>query len=98
MRAFITSDDGIQFRVSASSIPQTGVLPLIPIQVQYVALGQVQPRRSTSAHYVAASRHVNIPCRVDTRLDTPIMGLTERLGVLAGFQWTFVLALKLFLL
>ena len=31
-------------------------------------------------------------------LDTPIMGLTERLGVLAGFQWTFVLALKLFLL
>ena len=29
-------------------------------------------------------------------LDTPIMGLTERLGVLAGFQWTFVLALKLF--
>jgi hypothetical protein len=31
-------------------------------------------------------------------LGTPIMGLTERLGVLAGFQWTFVLALKLFLL
>ncbi len=31
-------------------------------------------------------------------VDTPIMGLTERLGVLAGFQWTFVLALKLFLL
>ena len=31
-------------------------------------------------------------------LDTPFMGLTERLGVLAGFQWTFVLALKLFLL
>jgi len=31
-------------------------------------------------------------------LDTPIMGLTERLRVLAGFQWTFVLALKLFLL
>ena len=31
-------------------------------------------------------------------LDTPIMGLTERLGILAGFQWTFVLALKLFLL
>lgn len=29
-------------------------------------------------------------------LDTPIMGLTERLAVLAGFQWTFVLALKLF--
>jgi hypothetical protein len=28
-------------------------------------------------------------------LDTPIMGLTERLGVLAGFQWTFVLAIKL---
>jgi hypothetical protein len=28
-------------------------------------------------------------------LGTPIMGLTERLGVLAGFQWTFVLALKL---
>jgi uncharacterized protein DUF998 len=31
-------------------------------------------------------------------LDTPMMGLTERLGVLAGFQWTFVLALKLLLL
>jgi hypothetical protein len=31
-------------------------------------------------------------------LDTPIMGLTERLAVLAGFQWTFVLALKLFML
>ena len=31
-------------------------------------------------------------------LDTPMMGLTERLAVLAGFQWTFVLALKLFLL
>jgi hypothetical protein len=31
-------------------------------------------------------------------LGTPIMGLTERLAVLAGFQWTFVLALKLFLL
>jgi hypothetical protein len=31
-------------------------------------------------------------------LDTPVMGLTERLAVLAGFQWTFVLALKLFLL
>jgi len=31
-------------------------------------------------------------------LDSPIMGLTERLGVLAGFQWTFLLALKLFLL
>jgi hypothetical protein len=31
-------------------------------------------------------------------LDTPVMGLTERLGVLAGFQWTFVLALKLVLL
>ena len=31
-------------------------------------------------------------------LDTPVMGLTERLGVLAGFQWTFVLALKLFML
>ena len=31
-------------------------------------------------------------------LDSPIMGLTERLGVLAGFQWTFVLALRLFLL
>ena len=31
-------------------------------------------------------------------LDTPIMGLTERLAVLAGFQWTFVLALRLFLL
>ncbi len=31
-------------------------------------------------------------------LGTPIMGLTERLGVLAGFQWTFVLALELFLL
>ena len=29
---------------------------------------------------------------------TPIMGLAERLGVLAGFQWTFVLALKLFTL
>jgi hypothetical protein len=28
-------------------------------------------------------------------LDTPVMGLTERLAVLAGFQWTFVLALKL---
>jgi hypothetical protein len=31
-------------------------------------------------------------------LGTPIMGLTERLAVLAGFQWTFVLALRLFLL
>jgi hypothetical protein len=31
-------------------------------------------------------------------LGTPVMGLTERLGVVAGFQWTFVLALKLFLL
>jgi hypothetical protein len=30
-------------------------------------------------------------------LGTRIMGLTERLAVLAGFQWTFVLALKLFL-
>jgi hypothetical protein len=30
-------------------------------------------------------------------LGTPIMGLTERFAVLAGFQWTFVLALKLFL-
>jgi len=31
-------------------------------------------------------------------MGTPIMGLAERLGVLAGFQWTFMLALKLFLL
>jgi hypothetical protein len=30
-------------------------------------------------------------------LGTRVMGLTERLAVLAGFQWTFVLALKLFL-
>jgi hypothetical protein len=27
----------------------------------------------------------------------PIMGLTERIAVLAGFQWTFVLALRIFL-
>jgi hypothetical protein len=31
-------------------------------------------------------------------LDTPIMGLTERLAVIAGFQWTFVLAFKLYML
>lgn len=31
-------------------------------------------------------------------MGTPITGLAERLGVLAGFQWTFVLALKLFLM
>jgi hypothetical protein len=30
-------------------------------------------------------------------MGTSITGLAERLGVLAGFQWTFVLALKLFL-
>jgi hypothetical protein len=30
-------------------------------------------------------------------LGSPVMGLTERLAVLAGFQWTFVLALMLFL-
>ncbi len=31
------------------------------------------------------------------KLGTPIMGLTERLTILASLQWTFVLALKLFL-
>jgi len=30
-------------------------------------------------------------------MGTPLMGLAERLAVLAGFQWTFVLALKMFL-
>jgi hypothetical protein len=30
-------------------------------------------------------------------MGSPIMGLGERLAVLAGFQWTFVLALKLYL-
>jgi hypothetical protein len=30
-------------------------------------------------------------------LGTQVMGLTERLAVLVGFQWTFVLALMLFL-
>jgi hypothetical protein len=67
MRALIISDDSIQIRISASSIPRSGVLPLIPIQVQYIALGLVQPRRSTNAHYVAASRHVDTSCWVDTR-------------------------------
>jgi len=31
------------------------------------------------------------------KLGTPIMGLTERITILAGSQWTFVFALKLFL-
>ncbi|MGD8814903.1 MAG: DUF998 domain-containing protein, partial [Anaerolineales bacterium] len=31
-----------------------------------------------------------------TKLGSPIMGLTERITILAGLQWTFVLALKLF--
>jgi hypothetical protein len=32
------------------------------------------------------------------KLGSPVMGLTERITILAGLQWTFILALKLFLL
>ena len=31
-----------------------------------------------------------------TKLGSPIMGLTERITILAGMQWTFILALKIF--
>jgi hypothetical protein len=31
-----------------------------------------------------------------TKLGSPIMGLTERITILVGLQWTFLLALKLF--
>jgi hypothetical protein len=31
-----------------------------------------------------------------TKLGSPIMGLTERITILVGLQWTFVFALKLF--
>jgi hypothetical membrane protein len=31
------------------------------------------------------------------KLGTPTMGLTERITILAGLQWTFILALKMFL-
>jgi hypothetical protein len=31
-----------------------------------------------------------------TKLGSPIMGLTERITILAGLQWTFILALKMF--
>jgi hypothetical protein len=77
MRALIIIDDSIQIRISVSPIPRSGVLPLIPIQVQYVALGLVQPRRLANAHYVAASRHVNIPCWVDTRNAHTYLTLNE---------------------
>jgi hypothetical protein len=30
------------------------------------------------------------------KLGSPVMGLTERITIMAGLQWTFVLALKLF--
>jgi hypothetical protein len=33
-----------------------------------------------------------------TQLGSPIMGLTERITILVGSQWTFVLALRMFLL
>jgi hypothetical protein len=33
-----------------------------------------------------------------TKLGTPIMGLTERITILAGSQWTFIVALKMFLM
>ena len=33
-----------------------------------------------------------------TKLGTPIMGLTERITILAGMQWTIVLSLKMYLL
>lgn len=32
-----------------------------------------------------------------TKLGTPIMGLTERITIFAGFPWTFLLALNLFM-
>ena len=32
-----------------------------------------------------------------TQMGSPIMGLTERITILAGSQWTFVLALRMFL-
>jgi hypothetical protein len=31
-----------------------------------------------------------------TKMGSPIMGLTERITILAGLQWTFILALKIF--
>ena len=31
------------------------------------------------------------------KMGTPIMGLTERITILAGLQWTFILALRMFL-
>ena len=48
--------------------------------------------------FITVAANILLAGLAGATLDTPIMGLTERLAVLAGFQWTFVLALKLFTL
>ena len=52
----------------------------------------------TTYSFITIAASILLAGLAGATLDTPFMGLTERLGVLAGFQWTFVLALKLFLL
>jgi hypothetical protein len=48
--------------------------------------------------FITVTANILLAGLAGATLDTPVMGLTERLAVLAGFQWTFVLALKLFML